>query len=66
MDKLTVNEIKTGINKIESLYLIDILDTLIQRLYYEKQHIIELDIDGIKWEINCINPFGELYPERIL
>lgn len=66
MKKLTVDEINTGINKIESLYLLEILDALLQRLHYETEHIIDRDVDGIKWEINCINPYGELYPEKIL
>lgn len=66
MKKLTVDKINTGINKIESLYLLQILDTLLQRLYYENTQIIDRDIDGIIWEINCINPYGELYPEKIL
>lgn len=66
MNKLSVDEINTGVNKIESLYLLEILDTLLQRLHFEKNHIINRDIDGIQWEINCLNPFSELYPEKIL
>lgn len=66
MNKLTADEINTGIQKIESLYLLEILDTLLQRFHYDQIHIIESDVDGIKWETHCLNPFGELYPEEIL
>lgn len=66
MNKLTSDEINTGIQKIESLYLLEILDTLLQRFHSDNIHIIESDVDGIKWEIHCINPYSELYPERVL
>lgn len=66
MNKLTVDEINTGIKKIENLYLLNILDTLLERLYADNTHIVNRNIDGIQWDINCINPFGELYPEKIL
>lgn len=66
MKKLSADDINIGISKIENLYLFDILDHILVRLDSEKNHIIHRDIDGIQWEINCINPYGELYPEKIL
>ncbi len=66
MNKLSIDEINNGINKIESLYLLSILDALLQRFDSEGIHIINREIDGLEWEINCLNPYGELYPEKIL
>lgn len=66
MKSATSDEIIEGIKKIENCYLNDILNTILERLRNNKDYIIDCEEDGYYWKIECINPYGELDPEKIL
>ena len=66
MNKLTSEQITEAIKEVAPCYLNDILNAVLQRLHNQKDYAMIAEIDGYQWNIECINPYGELYPEKIL
>lgn len=66
MKNPTIEQVTTAIKTLNPLYVNDILDAVLMRLHQENETLIRRDIEGYVWDIKCINPHGELYPERIL
>lgn len=57
----TLEEIKKAINETDDDGRSEILDTLLNYSYIQKNLTITRSVDGFIWHIECINPYQRIH-----